>query len=86
MGKIDSIMGWPKPIPLKALRGFLGLTGYYRKFFKRYGAIAKPLIELLKKNAFGWSIHADESFNQLKQHMTHAPVLALLDFLKPFIV
>jgi hypothetical protein len=44
------------------------------------------LKRITQKNAFGWSAHAKESFNELKQAMTQAPVLALLDFSKPFIV
>lgn len=51
-GKMDSVMGWPKPITLKELRGFLGLKWYYPKFIKRYCAIAKPLTKLLKRMPF----------------------------------
>lgn len=47
--KIKSIQQWQKPATLKGLRGFLGLAGYYRKFVKNFGIIAKPLMAMLKK-------------------------------------
>jgi hypothetical protein len=74
------------PTGLKQLRGFLGLTGYYKRFVKGYGSICKPLTQLLKKKATGWNKDATEAFNQLKKVMTSAPVLALPDFNKTFIV
>lgn len=34
--KIKSMVEWVVPKNLKMLRGFLGLTGYYRRFIKTY--------------------------------------------------
>lgn len=84
--KLDSMINWPIPRNIKSLRGFLGLTGYYRKFIRGYGSLAAPLTELLKKNVFTWTEAATVAFNRLKTAVTTPPVLRLPDFTKSFTI
>ncbi|GJW99634.1 retrotransposon-related protein [Tanacetum coccineum] len=84
--KIQAMVDWPVPTNLKQLKGFLGLTGYYRRFVKNYASISMSLIALLKKNAFGWNMEAQTAFEKLKSVMTQTPVLQLPDFNEVFII
>jgi hypothetical protein len=47
--KVAAVQPWLTPRTTLAVRGFLGLTGYYHKFIKSYDAIAAPLTQLLKE-------------------------------------
>jgi hypothetical protein len=50
--KIIDIIKWKTPKTLKKLRGFLGITGYYRRFIQGYATICQPLYLALKKTIF----------------------------------
>lgn len=85
--KISVVAQWPEPQDTKQLRGFLGLAGYYRKFIKGYGLISRPLTDLLKKTTqFHWTPQLQTCFQNLKKALVSAPVLALPDFSKGFII
>ena len=84
--KLEAMVAWPTPSTVKQLRGFLGLTGYYRRFIAHYAMIAAPLTELLKKDSFTWTSVADDSFTALKAAMISAHVLQLPDFSRTFCV
>ncbi|GKA63952.1 putative mitochondrial protein [Tanacetum coccineum] len=84
--KIEAMQKWPTPTTIKQLRGFLGLTGYYRRFIKNYAIISQPLITLLKNNAFKWNESAEMAYQQLKKAMMEALVLALPNFSQEFVV
>ncbi|GJX59436.1 ty3-gypsy retrotransposon protein [Tanacetum coccineum] len=84
--KISDVQSWPISTTVKEVRGFLGLTGYYRRFVKNYGLIARPLTALTKKDGFLWSEEALKAFNKLKQALLSTPILRLPDFSKTFVV
>ena len=84
--KIKAIENWAVPQFMKQLRSFLGLAGYYRKFIKGYAMISKPLTDLLKVGEFKWIETAQGAFVALKKALCQAPVFAVLDFSKTFIV
>ena len=56
--KIQAVIEWPIPKTLKALRGFLWLNGYFKKFIRGYSTLASPLTALTKKNSFCWTKEA----------------------------
>ncbi|XP_057452390.1 uncharacterized protein LOC130744215 [Lotus japonicus] len=82
--KVQAILDWPTPRSLTTLRGFLGLTGFYRRFVHHYATHATPLTDLLQTNKFKWTDTAEQAFSKLKSIMSSAPVLALPNFSIPF--
>nr|GEU39127.1 reverse transcriptase domain-containing protein [Tanacetum cinerariifolium] len=47
--KIKSIKDWASPKTPTAIRQFLGLAGYYRRFIEGFSKIAKPMTKLTQK-------------------------------------
>lgn len=85
--KITAVQNWPCPRNTQQLRGFLGLAGYYRKFIRHFGILCRPLTQLLKKNVqFIWTPTIRDAFTAIKKALTQAPVLALPDFTKEFVL
>ena len=71
--KVVAMIAWPRPTNVKALMGFMGLIGYYRRFVRDYGVISKPLTNLLMEEGFSWNEKAGKAFVQLKQAMSEVP-------------
>ncbi|MCO5557221.1 hypothetical protein L7F22_010781 [Adiantum nelumboides] len=81
--KIKDIVKWPQPSSVSKVRGFLGITGWYRIFVKDYALIGAPLTGLLKKGMrIDWKAEHEASFLELNGYLVSSPILKLLDFSK----
>ena len=75
--KIEAVRNWPTPQCQTDLRTFLGFAGYYRRFVPGFATTAKPLSALTGQNArFEWTSACQTAFDELKQALLTAPVLA----------
>ena len=72
---------------VRAVREFIGLCNYYRKFVPGFAVIDSSLHQLLCKNVpFEWTEVCQEAFQRLKELLTLPPVLTYPDFSKSFIL
>ena len=79
--KTERIREYPVPTSVSQVRQFLGLASYYRRFICGFSTIATLLNALLRKDvAFRWDDSCQEAFEQLKQCLVSAPVLAYPQF------
>ena len=85
--KVKAILEWEAPKNPKAIRGFLGMAGYYRRFIEGFSKIAGPMTKLLRKNTpFEWTEKCEQSFQELKEKLTTAPMLAVRETGKVYTV
>ena len=86
--KVDAIVRWPHPTNLEELQIFLGLAGFYCKFIQDYAKITVPMTNQLKDKgrSFTWGEEQQHSFDKLKVAIATAPILAIVDPHKPFVV
>lgn len=85
--KISAVANFPRPEQQKALRSFLGLASYFRRFVRNFATLALPLNQLLNSGTpFVWSDACEKAFEDLKQALTSAPVLCHFDDTRPAIL
>ncbi|GJU50087.1 putative reverse transcriptase domain-containing protein [Tanacetum coccineum] len=85
--KIESIKDWASPKTPTEIRQFLGLAGYYRRFIEGFSKIAKSMTKLTQKGIkFDWGEKEENAFQLIKQKLCSAPILALPEGSKDFVV
>ena len=90
---LESIARCPPPDTYTKVKSFVGLIGHYRRFIKGFAKIAAPLYDLTsgdnkdkKSEHVVLSPEACEAFDHLKAACLQDPILASLDFNKPFLL
>ncbi|KAA3470330.1 DNA/RNA polymerases superfamily protein [Gossypium australe] len=74
--KILAIVNWKPVKNVSAVRSFMGLVRYYRRFVQGFSMIASPMTWLLQK----------DSFDRLNALLTKAPVLVQPESNKEFLI
>ena len=74
--KVEVFEKLPPPSSVKGIRSFLGHAGFYKRFIKDFSKIAKPLTNLLAKDAlYVFDNDCLEAFCRLKEALITAPIL-----------
>nr|GEX51119.1 putative reverse transcriptase domain-containing protein [Tanacetum cinerariifolium] len=85
--KIEFVNDWASPKSPTEICQFLGLAGYYRRFIEGFSQITKPMTKLTQKKVkFELGDKQEAVFQVLKQKLCSAPILALPEGSKDFIV
>ena len=83
--KVEIIEKLPPPTSMKAIRSFLGHTGFYRRFIRDFSKISKPLSNFLVKDVlFNFSDECKQTFENLKHALVNAPIMVAPGWDLPF--
>ena len=82
--KIDSVLNFPKPMTITALRSFLGLANYFRNFVPFHSDIVAPLQRMIyplgrKKASIIWTNEAQQAYFHIRQAIANCPLLHFMD-------
>ena len=84
--KIEANMNWHTPRNVTYVVSFIKLEGYYKRFIEGFSKVAHAITSLQRKGIkFEWTSKCGESFQQLKNILTSAPVLKISDPEKYFL-
>ena len=79
--RVQAIQDWPVPKTVSEVRAFLGTCGVLRIFIKGYTLIARPLIQLTRKDVpFEIGPQQLEAIARLKESILESPALLPIDY------
>ena len=85
--KVKAISEMCPPADAKELHRLQGMVTYLSKFVPHLADLTAPLRQLLRKGvSWTWKSQHDQSFNNIKQAVTSAPVLQYFDPSKPVVI
>ena len=75
--KVKAIQDYPQPTNVKDVQSYIGLANFYRRFVPNFNKVIRPLLNLIHKNVpFHWGDLESQAFEESKQKLISAPVLA----------
>ena len=88
--RVTAIQNIPKPVTVKHMLSFLGMTSYCRQFIQDYSTLESPLSAiahgpgLTSNSRIKWTPEAETAFVEMKSTMASAPTLGIPNPTKPF--
>lgn len=83
--KVECIINVPPPDSVSAVRRFVGMASWYRRFVPNFATVMAPLTALTKKNTpWKWTTECDDSFRKIKECLVTYPLLSCPDFNRQF--
>ena len=74
--KVEAISKFAQPEDVHAVRRFIGMTSFFRRFIRNYARIASPLTALTKQGVeFKWTNECQEAFDKMKSELVKEPIL-----------
>ena len=85
--KVKAIMEMPAPSDKKGVERLLGTINYLAKFIPDMSTKTLPTRDLLKRDVvFEWVLPQDRAFQEIKETLLAAPILAFYDITKPVVI
>jgi len=85
--KVAGVQEWPVPKNTREVLSFVMFVNFYHRFIRGFANITRPLHDLTKKDTpWAWTTKEQTAFDDLKQAVTTAPVLAFPNDSAPYCV